>query len=128
MTNDERQAVIDLMGHANIVLDQQIGKNLHFTTPIREDDVKAVQAYLKPDHFTPQYQYRSVHLMSHWQGGWYCTSDIRGVYRGYKCRRSWEDHDTGNIFAHHANPLECARLWLEAYRKLDYNRIEEMTS
>lgn len=123
MTTD-MQSVINLMAEAGIIdpMTVQGGESIHFTTPLREDDLAAVIAHLAPDHFAPQYDYRSVHLMKHWQGGWYCTSNIRGRYRGHRCRNVSGDWNAGNIFTHHINPLECARLWIEAYHNLKYNR------
>lgn len=122
MTQTERDTIISLMAKikAEFYADGEFVESMHFTCPLRDNEREAMVNYFFPDHFAPE-SYRTSGLMSHWQGGWYMTSDVGGEWRKYRGRRVYEI-DAGNIFAHDADPVQCVRKWIENYNTLTYNR------
>jgi len=47
---------------------------------------------------------------------WYITSNLRGDYRGYKCRNVTQDFDTANIFGSGKTFLDAATAFVENYK------------
>ena len=93
---------------------------LFFTIPLTEEDETNAVTHLLPNHFKPNYGYRSVSVFSN-----YITSHIRGTYRAYRGRNTSTDYDTSNIFSFvkgKDNPIENAKQWLKMYKNLEYNR------
>ena len=93
---------------------------LFFTIPLTEEDETNAVTHLLPNHFKPNYGYRSVSVFSN-----YITSHIRGTYRAYRGRNTSTDYDTANIFSFvkgEDNPIENAKQWLKMYKNLEYNR------
>ena len=91
--------------------------SLFFTIPLSQDDLNKTMKRIGKNHFTPR-GYRSVSIFSR-----YATSDIRGTFRGYRCRNETQDYDVSNIFAYVKgdNIVEHTKAFLEAYNNLDYN-------
>lgn len=126
LTKSEKHEIISLMESAGFALEisdpdtEKLLTSLFFTIPISPDDLKNTLARLAPNHFTPR-GYRSVAVFTS-----YVTSNIRGTFRGYKCRNEYSDYDTSNIFAYTSNgndtPVENVRLFLEMYKNLQYNQ------
>ena len=103
------------------------GKDNYLTAPIAEDDLENTINYLKPHHFTPAFgYYRGVFIAAPLEGSenqfWYVTSNIRGNFRGYRCRTITHDYDTSNIFASGKTCLEAVTKWVHNYTNRIYNR------
>ena len=97
-----------------------ISTGLFFTIPLTEEDERNAVTHLLPNHFKPNYGYRSVSVFSN-----YITSHIRGTYRAYRGRNTSTDYDTANIFSFvkgEDNPIENTKQWLKMYKNLEYNR------
>ena len=98
-----------------------------FTADIGEADRENILNSMKPNHFTPD-GYRSLFFAHMYPDTekefWYATSDVRGTYRGYRCRTEDNSCDAGNIFANAKNCIECAEKFKENYLSLEYNRRE----
>ena len=95
-----------------------------FTAPLSEEDNKNILDNLKPDHFTPN-GHRSIffgHMYPNTEKEfWYATSDVRGTFRGYRCRNEYDGYDTGNIFASAKTLLKCTEKFIKNYTDLKYN-------
>ena len=103
---------------------EKIGTSF-FTAGIGEEDNKKILEQLKPNHFTPNGN-RSIffgHMYPNTgvDAFWYATSDVRGTYRGYRCRTEYTSYDVGNIFASAKTCLECAEKFKNNYLTLEYN-------
>lgn len=93
---------------------------VHFDIPLSTEDREKTVLNMGKNHFSPS-GYRSVAIFAS-----YVTSDIRGTFRGYRCKNSYDGYDTSNIFAYthngNDNPVENTKLFLEKYSRLEYNR------
>ena len=95
-----------------------------FVADIGADDLKNILERLSPNHFSPNGN-RSLFVAHMYPNTekefWYATSDVRGTYRGYRCRNETNSYDTGNIFASGKTCLECVERFIDKYITLSYN-------
>ena len=105
-----------------------IGFELHdengiffFIRPLESDDLENVVNHLNPGHFTPSYGYRSCFIGEVHNGHYYVTSNIRGKYRGYRCRRVQDYFDAGNMFASSDTLIEAVQNFVRVYLAREYN-------
>jgi len=95
-----------------------------FVADIGTDDLKNILERISPNHFSPNGN-RSLFLahmyLNRKDEFWYATSNIRGTYRGYRCRNTYDSYDTGNIFASGKTCLECVESFIDRYITLSYN-------
>jgi len=121
MTNEMAKDVVMLIEELGFI---KIGKSF-FDAPVGEEDNKNIIEHLKPNHFSP-HGHRTIFFAHMYPDTpkefWYATSDVRGTYRGYRCRREDYSHDAGNIFASAKTCLECAEKFKNNYLTLKYNR------
>lgn len=92
--------------------------SLFFTIPIG-DEIGKVKEVVGRNHFSPR-GYRYVSIFSS-----YATSHINGEFRHYRQRKyNTHSRDILNIFSYGKNndPVENARIFLDDYDKLKYNR------
>jgi hypothetical protein len=107
--------------HDTPEIDEIMGgtSQVFFTIPLSSDDLAKTMQRMGKNHFQPL-GYRNVSIFAG-----YVTSDIRGTFRGYKCRNSYDSHDTSNIFAYTHNdnddPIGNTKLFIEKYSHLEYN-------
>jgi len=97
-----------------------------FTEEYRKEDLDHVKSRMGKNHFSPSLTGRHVFFgkcissKDKTKMVWYSTSHIRGEYRRYRGRTSWET-DTANIFASGETLEECVDNFIQKYNKLEYN-------
>ena len=97
---------------------------MFFWKEAEEGDKEIAIINLLPDHFVPN-SWRSVYIACMYEGTagefWYATSNIRGTFRGYRCRNIQTDFDTSNIFASGKTCFSAVSKWLDNYKNSRYN-------
>lgn len=69
-----------------------------------------------PHHYNPKFRMVSVMPYSPHGGSVYVTSDLTGIFRGYRCRRVEEGVRMANVSAYAETADEAVRKWVQAFR------------
>jgi hypothetical protein len=115
------KAIDKLMAEIGFFRETYVGQDdiLAYWRDVEDWDRENVINHLKPHHFVSTMQ-----RMAFVANG-YVTSNIRGTFRGYRCRNSYDGYDAGNIFAHSNNTgdiILAVQNFVIAYKNKKYNR------
>jgi hypothetical protein len=109
----------NLIPHDDNLLDL-MGDSLWFENEsINPADLKVTLEKIAPNHFKPNSNHRGVfvgHIVHSTTDFWYFSSYIRGTYRGYRCKNSYDWQDAGHVGASDVNLSQAVDKFVQNYK------------
>ena len=89
------------------------------TKEVNSNDRCRAIGQLYPNHFSPTFN-RGAFVAHMYEGTdkdfWYITSNLRGNYRGYRCRTTISDFDTCNVLGSGKSLEQAVDKFVEEYK------------